>query len=167
MSARESAFIPAFMAVVASLLAAAVGILLYTKDNATGCGGGLGRIGPALGFYAVLAVALLVTLVALGFALVFALRSQRWAWVIGLVMVTAASALITINSSSVVFHTLIGSILGFGCSWYQPEIVQSFVPLLVAVPTLASLLEKRRSFSRPRTAEGRRRPAGNPPQPSA
>jgi hypothetical protein len=33
MSARENALVPAFMAVVASLLAAAVGISLYTKDT--------------------------------------------------------------------------------------------------------------------------------------
>jgi hypothetical protein len=140
MSAREKALVPAFMAIVASLLVATAGISLYTKDNADRCGGGLGRIGPALGFYLTLAVALLVTLVALGFALVLALRSHRWAWVVGLVVVTAASVLITINSSSVVFHALVGSVLGFGCSWYQPEVVQSLAPLLVAAPTLACLI---------------------------
>jgi hypothetical protein len=73
-------------------------------------------------------------------ALVLALRSHRWAWIIGLVMVTATSLLITINSASVVFHNLVGSALGFGCSWYQPEVIQSLAPLLVAAPTLACLI---------------------------
>src|SRR5262249_31817600 len=140
MSARENALVPAIMAIVASLLVAVEGISLYTQDNATRCGGGLGRIGPGLALYAGLAVALLVTLVALGFALVLALRSHRWAWVVGLVMVTAASVLLTINSDSQASRTLVGSALGFGCSWTQPQVVQSLAPLLVAVPTLACLL---------------------------
>jgi hypothetical protein len=127
------------MGIIFSLLAALEGIHLNTSDSL--CGGGLGHLADFLYLYATLGLALLATLVALGFALVFALRGHRWFWVAGLVMVTAASVLITIGSDSPVSRTLVGSVLGFDCSIVSyPEVIESFVPLLVAAPTLACLI---------------------------
>lgn len=146
MSARENAFVPALiglifsvLAAIFSVLAALEGIHLFTSSDL--CGGGFGHGADYLILYAALSVALGVTLVALGFALPLAIAGHRWVWVVGLLIVTAASVLITVGSNSQVARKLVGSVLGFGCSIISyPQVVQSFVPLLVAAPTLACLI---------------------------
>jgi hypothetical protein len=131
------------MGLIFSVLAAVEGIHLETSGSF--CGGGLGHLLDFFLYYGALGPALLATLVALGFAVVFALRGHRWTWIVGLVMATMASVLITVGSDSQVSRTLVGSVLGFDCSIVvYPQVVQSFVPLLVAAPTFACLITGRR-----------------------
>jgi lysylphosphatidylglycerol synthetase-like protein (DUF2156 family) len=133
------AFIAGGIAFTTSVFTALGGIHLYIGDNASHCGGGLGRIAPVLGFYFTLAVALLAALVALIFTLLVAFIQKRWAWVVMLGVATAASALIATGSGSQLARMLVGSAVGFGCSRYYPQVTQSLIPLVVAGPTLACM----------------------------
>ena len=144
----RNAFVAGGLGVVISAIAAMEGIRLYTTHNTERCGGGLGWLAPVLGLYATLAVALLATLVALVLALVAALARRRWTWVVGLVTVTAVGVLIAAGSDSQISRALVGSTLGFGCSWFYPEVAQSLVPLLVATPALVCLMAGRRQEQR-------------------
>ena len=137
---RRHAYIAGLPAAILSALAAVEGIRLYTSHNAVHCGGGLGWIGAALTVYATLALALLATLVALVFALVVAIMGHHWAWIAVLAAATALGMLIFAGAGSPLSHTLVGSALGFGCSWFYPEAAQSLAPVIVAAPALAFLL---------------------------
>jgi hypothetical protein len=133
---------PALFICVLDMLA---GMAQYAEDNATRCGGGLGRIGPGLFLYAMFALALLVTLATLVFALVVEIGSRHWGRMVGLLVATAAAGvLLTAGADSRVSHTLVGSLLGFGCSSYWQMVAASLAPLLVAVSTIICLMTERR-----------------------
>ena len=133
------------LALFFSVLVALEGVANYTQDNAQHCGGGLGRIGPGLGLYATLTLALLVTLGALVLTLVLATASRRWAWAVGLLAATAAAGvLITVGADSPLSRTLVGSVLGVGCAWSYSDVARCCAPLLVAVPSLVCLVTGRR-----------------------
>jgi len=137
-------FVVAIPAVVISALATLEGIRLYTSHNAVQCGGGLGWIGPGFLLYATLAFAVLATLSAVIVALVAAIRGRRWVWSAGLVATVVLGTLVSLSAETSFSHMLVGTALGFGCSWFYSDVIRSFVPLLVAVPTLAFLVFTRR-----------------------
>ncbi len=80
--------------------------------------------------------------------LIVAFARHRWLWIIALFLVIALAVLVVTNSTSQASHDLVGTVFGFGCSWFYPEVVVSLVPLLVAAPTLAFLLVERRHQDR-------------------
>src|SRR5262245_45373192 len=78
------ATVTAVVACALSVLAAVEGARLYTSHNEARCGGGIGWIIPGLYLYGTIAIALLITLIALVAALLVALVRHRWLWIIAL-----------------------------------------------------------------------------------
>lgn len=93
------ATVTAGVACVISALGAVEGVRLYTSHNAARCGGGLGWLGPGLGLFGTLAIALLITLIALVTTLIVAFARHRWLWIIALFLVIALAVLVVINST--------------------------------------------------------------------
>jgi hypothetical protein len=142
----RTAYFAAVPAVVTSVLATIEGCGLYTSHNADRCSGGIGWIGPGLLLYATLVCALLASLLAFIVALVAVLRGRHWVWFAGLIAAVALGTLVSLSADTPFAHQLVGTALGVGCSWFYPDVMRSFVPLIVAAPTLAFfLLARRRS----------------------
>lgn len=132
------------LAVCLSALGIVEAIRLYTSHNAARCGGAIGWIGPGLLLYATGFVALLLILIAFVASLILGIVRRRWLWVIALPLTIALATLIVLGSTSQISHDVVGVTLGYGCSWFYPEVIQSLAPLLVAAPTLAFLVVERR-----------------------
>jgi hypothetical protein len=124
------------VALVLSIIGVVSGARLYLQHNADRCAGGLGRILPGLELYGLLLVALLVSVVPAIMALVVAVRRRHWlslAWVVG----GCALAFVAVGgASSALARTLVGWLLGVGCSWYYPVVMDSLVPLVLALAAL-------------------------------
>lgn len=125
-------------ALALAVLAVADAVSLHTEQNAVRCGGGLGWIGPVLGVYALGGVAALAALAALAYALAATLARRSWALGACLAMGTTLGVLIAAGSASRVAHNLVVLALGFGCSWFYPEVAQALAALLVAASAGAS-----------------------------